>query len=159
MRPATPTPPLPARTREEGFTLIELLIVTAIIGVLAAIAIPSFLGQNKKAMDVAAKNDVRTLAGMVEECTLTAPSYRDCNTAAELNGVPGLKWSNGGEPGTVRITRSTGERYRAVAVSKAQTNGLYHTFIWVGKEDNQDRRLCTAGGSGETSGGCLGGSW
>jgi type IV pilus assembly protein PilA len=46
---------------EEGFTLIELLVVLLIVGVLAAIAIPVFLNQRKKAHDAATKADVSDL--------------------------------------------------------------------------------------------------
>jgi type IV pilus assembly protein PilA len=51
---------------EGGFTLIELLVVIIIIGILAAIAIPTFLNQRQKGFDTQAKSDLRNVAGIVE---------------------------------------------------------------------------------------------
>ncbi len=51
---------------EGGFTLIELLVVVIIIGILAAIAIPTFLNQRKKGWESAVKSDLRNHAIVLE---------------------------------------------------------------------------------------------
>src|ERR1700740_3088413 len=77
---------------EGGFTLIELLVVILIIGILAAIAIPSFLNQKSKAQDAAAKSQVRTMQTAMEPF---APDHRGTYvgaTLAELQAIePTLK--------------------------------------------------------------------
>lgn len=54
------------RAKNKGFTLIELLIVVAVIGVLAAISIPNFMGYRLKAYNSTAVSDLKTVKMMLE---------------------------------------------------------------------------------------------
>jgi type IV pilus assembly protein PilA len=61
--------------RDEGFTLIELLIVIVIIGILAAIAIPTFLNQRNRAFRSAVQSDLRNIAAEAETWYVDKTTY------------------------------------------------------------------------------------
>jgi len=72
------------KTQEEnegGFTLIELLVVVIIIGILAAIAIPTFLNQREKAWAKASQSDLRNAATQMEEFFSDNGTYLPTSTA------------------------------------------------------------------------------
>jgi type IV pilus assembly protein PilA len=79
--------------RQEGFTLVELLVVVLIIGILAAIAIPTFLGQKDKANDGAAKSLLTTGVTAMETFYTDNQTYVGADGTTMKAIEPSIAWT------------------------------------------------------------------
>lgn len=138
-----------ATRRQDGFTLVEILVVVLIIGILAAIAIPSFLGQTARANDASAKTQVGTLQTAMKEFAMdNSGSYKGA-TLAKLEAIePTLKDETTAVAKEVTGANTTDFEIESEAVG---SNDVYK----LTSSNGEVTRSCTP----VDAGGCKGGSW
>jgi type IV pilus assembly protein PilA len=134
---------------EAGFTLVELLVVMLILGLLAAIAIPSFFNQRDKAKDADAKESVRTAETAMETYATDNDGFYTSASTAILNGIEATLTD---APNPVQVAvDADGEGYQ-VSVESETGN----VFTIDRNNDGTTDLTCTTGG---TAGCPTGGDW
>ena len=149
---------------DDGFTLIELLVVILIIGILAAIAIPSFLNQRSKGQDACAKSMARAMRTAIETYQTDNNTYSGANVSA-LNAIESQITSNNcGGNGTLATGNSgagpdCGGASAAIAASSgfcvASKSASGNWFAIDRTDSGTVSRICSVASAGNR-GGCPG---
>lgn len=131
------------KKNESGFTLIELLVVVAIIGILAAIAIPQFSEYRRRGFDSRALSDLRNAATGEEAYFADEERYVACSNDACVGALPGFQRSD-----NVEIAMTISEDANSFEGTSSHPNGTDgKTYRWNSEQGGL--QTGEAGGEGD----------
>jgi len=148
---------------QDGLTLVEILMVILIAAVLAALALPAFLGQKGKATDVAAKSDARAAETAMGVYRTEHDDSYACGTSAacvtELRRIDGAVGASG-----LTVTGADGTGLAGLDAFRVTTLGDASRTFWIAREPGQRARGCALNGAAQAggcrvSGGATTGDW
>ena len=125
-----------ASPSEDGFSLIEVLVVVLILSLLAAIALPTFLRQQKQGHDAEAKSNARELVSHVEACFVESNKYTGCDSPVELNTI--LNFPYGNSAGEAQIVGAGEESFTVIGHSRSGAD-----FHIVKTDGRRPERACS----------------
>ncbi len=131
------------RRQQQGFTLIEIMVVIIILGLLAGLVLPKFLGQEEKAKHEVAKTQIRSLENALDAYKLDNGFYPTTDQGLdalihkpEIGRIP-AKWRDGGYLNPPRIPKDP----------------WGHDYVYFSPgSDNRDYDIISYGADGEQGG-------